>query len=95
LTDKPDTQLRLPHRIGDTEALAFKLCALIFCRGKSNGRYAIEMEELPEATGLSLSELYSALELAVERAWLDRAGLLLALKAAGIHIAKMALDLPR
>ena len=95
MTDKPDTQLLLPYRIGDTEALAFKLCALIFCRGKSNGRYAIEMEALPEAMGLSPSELYTAQDLAVERAWLDRAGLFLALKAAGIHIAKIALDLPR
>ena len=95
MTDEPDTPLWLPHRISDTEALAFRLCALIFRRGKSDGRYAIEMEELPEAMGLSPSDLYTAQELAMERAWLDRAGLRLALKAAGIHVAKMALDLPR
>jgi hypothetical protein len=45
--------------------------------------------------GVNLSDLQSALELAVERAWIERAGLWLVLKASGIYVAKMVLDLPR
>ena len=81
--------------LAETEAIAFDLCILLFNRGKIDGRYAIEAEELPRATGLKPPDLHRALQLGVERAWLEYAGLGLALRAAGIHVAKTALDLPR
>ena len=94
MADKPVQRQRRDH-FAETEAIAFDLCALIFRRGKTDGRYAIEMEELPEAMGLNLSDLQGALELAADRAWVEYVGLLLALRAAGIYTAKMVLDLPR
>jgi len=75
--------------------MAFDLCVEIFRRGKTDGRYAIEMDELPKAMGISPPDLQRALQLGVERAWLEHAGLTLALRAAGIYVAKTALDLPR
>jgi hypothetical protein len=86
---------RVKSPLAETEAVAFDLCALIFRRGKTDGRYAIEAEELPGAMGINPPDLQRALQLAVERAWLEYAGLLLALRAAGIYVAKTALDLPR
>jgi hypothetical protein len=94
LADEP-AQRRWGKHFSETEAIAFALCALIFRRGKTDGRYAIEMEELSGAMGLELSDLRSALELAADRAWVEDVGLLLALRAAGIYAAKTALDLPR
>jgi hypothetical protein len=89
----------VPRRSGfpvaESESMAFDLCVHIFRRGKTGGRYAIEMDELPEAMGVSPTDLQRALQLAVERAWLEYAGLMLALRAAGIYVAKTALDLPR
>jgi hypothetical protein len=91
-------QLARRHRaknFSETEAIAFDLCAHIFRRGKTAGRYAISIEELRQATGLHRSDLQHALDLAADRAWIEYVGLLLALRAAGIYAAKTALDLPR
>jgi hypothetical protein len=99
LVDEP-----VPRRSGfpvaETESTAFDLCIEIFRRGKTDGRYTIEMDELPRAMGVNPPDLQRALHLAVERAWVERAwlesaGLMLALTAAGIYVAKTALDLPR
>ena len=99
LVDEP-----VPRRSGfpvaENESMAFDLCVEIFRRGKTDGRYTIEMDELPRAMGISPPDLERALQLAVERAWVERewleyAGLMLALTAAGIYVAKAALDLPR
>jgi len=81
--------------LAGTEAIAFELCALILRRGKTKGRYVVEMEELRESMALEPYEFQSALELAVERAWIEPVGPMIALKAAGIYAAKMVLDLPR
>jgi len=86
---------RLGNPLAETEAIAFDLCVFLFRRGKTNGRYAVEAEELPEAMGINPTDLQKALQLGVERAWLEYAGLLLALRAAGIYVAKTVLDLPR
>jgi hypothetical protein len=94
LADEP-AQRQWGKHFTETEATAFALCALIFRRGKTDGRYAIEIEELPGAMGLNPSDLQSALELAADRAWVEYVGLLLMLRAAGIYAAKTALDLPR
>ena len=94
LADEP-VQRQVGNHVAESEAIAFALCALIFRRGKTDGRYAIQLEELPAAMGLDLSDLQSPLELAADRAWVQHAGLLVALRAAGIYTAKMALDLPR
>ena len=94
LADKP-VQRQVGNHLAESEAIAFELCALIYRRGKIDGRYAIEVEQLPKAMGLKRSDLQGALELATERAWLEHAGLMLALRAAGIYTAKMVLDLPR
>src|SRR5262245_9413864 len=79
LVDEP-VQRRVGSALAEPEAIAFDLCVLIFRRGKTDGRYAIAMEELPEAMGVNPVNLQKALELAMERAWLEYAGLLLALK---------------
>jgi hypothetical protein len=94
LADEP---IRRPGRsaLAEPEAIAFDLCVLIFSRGKTDGRYAIDREELPEAMDVSPSDLQKALNLAMERAWLGCAGILLTLRAAGIYVAKVTLDLPR
>lgn len=81
--------------VAESEAMAFDLCVEIFRRGKTNGRYAIELDDLPKAMGVRPPDLQRALELAVERAWLKYAGLMLVLRAGGIYVAKTALDLPR
>jgi len=81
--------------LAETEAIAFDLCVLLFERGKTDGRYAIEAEEVPAAMGIDRTDLQGALQLGLERAWLEYAGMMLALRAAGIYVAKSALDLPR
>jgi hypothetical protein len=94
LADQP-AQRQWGKHFSETEAIAFDLCAHIFRRGKTEGRYAIEVEELPRAMGLNPPDLQRALELAADRAWIEYVGHLLALRAAGIYAAKTALDLPR
>lgn len=94
MTDEP-IRRRGGSALAEPEAIAFALCALLFRRGKTDGRYAIEMAELPEAMGIHPADLQGALTLALERAWLEYVGLVLALRAAGIYVAKMTLDLPR
>jgi hypothetical protein len=94
LVDAPVPRRRA-NSLAETEEIAFDLCVFLFNRGKTDGRYAIEAERLSEAMGIDPPDLQRALQLAEERAWLEYAGLLLALRAAGIYVAKTALDLPR
>jgi hypothetical protein len=94
LLDEPVRRSGFP--VAESESIAFELCALLFSRGKTeSGRYAIEVDELPKAMGVSPPDLQRALQVAVERSWVGYAGPLLTLRAAGIYVAKTALDLPR
>ena len=92
---KPSIRLRMASRAARTEAVAAELCAGLYRRGKVGGHYAIEMEDLQEATGLNRARLQRALDFAGERSWLGRSGRQLVLKAAGIHVAKKILHLAR
>ena len=95
MLDEPVTR-RSGFPVAESESMAFDLCALLFSRGKTkSGCYAIEVDELPRAMGVSSPDLQRALQVAVERSWVGYAGLMLTLRAAGIYVAKTALDLPR
>jgi hypothetical protein len=95
LLDEPVLR-RSGFPVAESEAIACELCELLFSRGKTeSGRYAIEVDELPKAMGVSPLELQRALQVCVERAWVGYVGLMLTLRAGGIYVAKTALDLPR
>jgi hypothetical protein len=70
------------------EAIAARLCALVFFKGKTEGRFLMEVEELTRASDLPRSLLEAAMAWAAERDWLHIRLDYVELKAAGIHIAK-------
>ena len=77
------------------EAIAAKLCAEVFLKGKVLGRFAMLLDELPEATGLPRADVQAVINLAIEREWLRLGNNYIELQAAGIHVAKETLDLSR
>ncbi len=79
----------------EPERIAAKLCAAVYLNGKVDGRFQMPRDYLRVKTGLSLQAIGIGLNLAELRDWvgLNRQGV--ALKAAGIYVAKAVLDLPR
>jgi hypothetical protein len=77
------------------DAIAAKLCAAVFLKGKVLGRFAMLLDELPEATGLPRAEVQAVINLAIERDWLRLGHNNIELQAAGIYVAKETLDLSR
>ena len=77
------------------EAIAGKLCAAIFLKGRVLGRFAMLLDELPETTGLPSAEVQAVINWAIEREWLRLGHNYVELQAAGIYVAKVTLDVPR
>jgi hypothetical protein len=77
------------------EAIAAELCAAVFLKGKVLGRFAMLLDELPEATGLSRADVQAVINLAIEREWLSLGNNYIELQASGIYVAKEMLDLSR
>jgi len=76
------------------EAAAARLCALVFSKGKTEGRFVMEVEELTRASDLPQSLLEPAMAWATERDWLWIRLDYVELKAAGIHVAKASMGYP-
>ena len=77
------------------EANAAMLCAAVFLKGKVLGRFAMLLDELPEATGLPRAEVQAVINSVIERDWLRLGHNYIELQAAGIYVAKEMLDLLR
>ena len=77
------------------EAVAAKLCAAVFLKGKVLGRFAMLLDELPEATGLPRADVQAVIDLAIERDWFRLGRNYIELQASGIYVAKEMLDLSR
>jgi hypothetical protein len=75
--------------------VAADLCATLLANGGIYGRFAMSMDELAGTAGHPRAEVDAAIAWAVEHAWLRHDGLNVELRAAGIHVAKQTLELPR
>ena len=75
--------------------LAADLCATLLANGGLYGRFAMPTDELAETAGHPRAEVDAAIAWAVEQAWLRHDGLNVELRAAGIHVGKQMLELPR
>jgi len=73
-------------------AVAERLCAIIFEKGKVGGRYAMSFDDLAEVGRFSEPEIMAGLNFGLRRDWFARDGARAVLKATGIHMAKKALD---
>jgi hypothetical protein len=77
------------------DAMAAELCVLLLLSGKHEGRFAMSGNE-PMAASKLLRDLFRATQArAVQCDWLRMRFPYVELKAAGIHVAKKVLDLPR
>ena len=77
------------------EAIAAELCAAVFLKGKVLGRFAMLLDELPEATGLPRADVQAVIDLAIDRDWFRLGHSYIELQASGIYVAKEMLDLLR
>jgi hypothetical protein len=75
------------------ETVAVNLCAVVLIKG--NRRFVIALDELMNGSGLDQNLFSAAMDFAVEHYWLRRGMNFVQLRAAGIFLAKEALDLPR
>ena len=72
-----------------------KLCALVYRQGKTDGRFEMRLDQLRKKSGWTKRGLDTALIAAERRDWIRRSRSRVALKAAGIYVAKSVLGLPR
>jgi hypothetical protein len=72
-----------------------KLCALVYRQGKTDGRFEMRLDQLRKKSGWTKEALDTALIAAERRDWIRRSRSCVALKAAGIYVAKSVLGLPR
>ena len=75
--------------------LAADLCARVLAKGGIFGRFAMLIDELTETAGRPRAEVEAAVAWGVEQAWLRHDTAHVELRAAGIHVAKRMLELPR
>jgi hypothetical protein len=80
----------------EQEVIATKLCAVVYRNGKVDGRFQMPLDYLRVKAGLTLTATVTGLSLAELRDWasMNQRGVV-ALKAAGIYVAKGVLGLPR
>jgi len=95
-----DSDERLPadpegEKAGFTTVAAEGLCATVLLNGRAFGRFAMLMDELLEAVGRSRTEVEAAITWGIEQGWLRHDTAYVELRAAGIHVAKEMLRLPR
>jgi hypothetical protein len=81
------------HRIARDMEDASRLCVAAFLRGKTEGRFVMQVDELLEAAKIPRNLFAAAMARAVERDWLHTRLEFVELKAAGIHVAKASLGL--
>jgi hypothetical protein len=68
--------------------VAADLCARVFLNGQAFGQFAMLMDELLEAAGRPRAEVEAAIAWGIDQAWLRHDTTYVALRAAGIHVAK-------
>jgi hypothetical protein len=82
--------------VKQAQARAEKVCAMILAAGKTDGRFSMAVTTLRRAAAGDLGDVSEAVAGAVRNKWMRRAGAnRVELTAAGIYVAKNALDLPR
>ena len=79
----------------DAAILAANVCAAVFSKGKHDGRFAMSIDELRRAMDLSERQAEVAIMWAAEREWVRRRTNQVELRAPGIYVAKVTLQLPR
>ena len=77
------------------EMLAAKLCAVVYLNGKVDGRFQMPLDYLRVKTGLTPTAIAIGLSLAEIHEWVGLKRRVVALKAAGIFVAKGVLGLSR
>jgi hypothetical protein len=77
------------------EMLAAKLCAAVYLNGKVDGRFQMPLDYLRVKTGLTPTAIAIGLSLAELHDWVGLTRRVVALKAAGIYVAKGVLGLSR
>jgi hypothetical protein len=77
------------------DEMAADICVLLLLGGKHEGRFAMRVEKLMVASKLPRDRFRAAQAWAVRCDWLRTRSEYVELKAAGIHVAKKVLDLPR
>jgi hypothetical protein len=83
--------------LAERETLAARICVVVLQNRKPTalGRFAMPVDQLPDATGFSRKQVEAAIAWAVDCAWLHQLSDDVELRAAGIYVAKENLDLPR
>jgi hypothetical protein len=79
----------------EREIIATTLCAAVYLNGKVDGRFQMPRDYLSVKTGLTPTAIAIGLSLAELRDWVGLSRRGVALKAAGIYVAKSVLGLPR
>jgi len=82
-----------PPLVRDHVALAEKLCVVLLKGRKVEGRYRMTFDDLVKASKLAFTEVVDGLTAAMKRDWITQIHDTVELKAAGIYIAKMKLDM--
>jgi len=77
------------------DAMAAELCVLLLLGGKHEGRFAMRVDKLMAASKLPRDLFRATQTWAIQCDWLRMRFQYVELKAAGIHVAKKVLDLPR
>jgi hypothetical protein len=77
------------------DVTAAELCALVFRHGRVDGHFEMSLDHLRRRSRGTLRALEASLLLAERRDWVRWGAAGLALRAAGIHVAKGVLGLPR
>jgi hypothetical protein len=90
---------RLPADPGEEPAwfttVAADLCARVLLNGRVFGRFAMLMDDLAEVVGHPRTDVEAAIAWGIEQDWLRHDTAYVELRAAGIHVAKEMLGLPR
>ena len=77
------------------EMMAAELCALVYRQGKTDGRFEMQLDQLRKEAVWTKEALDTALIAAERSDWSRGSRSCVALKAAGIYVAKGVLGLPR
>lgn len=75
--------------------VAAELCATVLLNGRDCGRFAMLIDDLAAAAGRPRTEVDAAIACGIEQGWLRHDTAYVELRAAGIHVAKEMLELPR
>jgi hypothetical protein len=80
----------------DEETMAANVCAAVLSNGRRDGRFSLSIDELGRALDISRGQAMLEAMLAANRQWVRLLGdQAVELRASGIYVAKVTLDLPR